>query len=146
MKTQGIIKTQGWHWTENRDAVKFCTPIMRPLSILSTMAPVIILGAEFILPKAGACRIPELRNWRVPEEKNPPDTAIWGLSRQNGGNVPGYLAVKPPIPSCQTHTPNTHACPCESHTPDTHVPQIHKHIPTPTHIPKTYIHTRPQHT
>lgn len=62
MKSQGTTKTPVWHWTENRDSVEVCTPIMRPLSFLSAVAPRISLGAEFTLPKTGDHRIPELRN------------------------------------------------------------------------------------
>lgn len=46
MKTQGTVKIQVRYHTENRDAVKVCTPIARASSLLSTVTSTITLGAE----------------------------------------------------------------------------------------------------
>ena len=46
MKTQGTVKIQVRHQTENGDAVKVCTPIAQASSLLSTVTSTVILGAE----------------------------------------------------------------------------------------------------
>lgn len=145
MKTQGTTKTRVQHWTENRDAVKVCTPIMRPLSILSTVAPRIILGAEFILAKTGDCRIPELRNWLI-QEKNP--------SRHRGTfDCQDKMVVMPLVTLQWSHQslPAKHTFQIHMYTHMSHTLQIHtlpKYTNTfpPPHISQRHIYTHVRNT
>lgn len=153
MKSQGTTKTLVWHWTENRNAVKVCTPITRPLSFLSTVAPRISLGTEFTFPKIGDHRVPELRNLLTQENKNfqiPPSQDCWDKIVMTWFPCSEATDLFPP----NTHSKHTCTSPWVAHSRYTHSPntQIHPHPPhtyrkdiyTHTHILNTHtpnIHT-----